>query len=548
MAESIYERTKDLKILLVEDEKFTIDVYKKFVSRYFDHVFAAANGEEGFEVYKEHKPDIVVADIMMPVMDGLEMSGLIKALNPEVQIIVSTAYMDTQMMGRAIEAGVDHYITKPLKRKLFLSVLEKSIDAVLKRKEAQNEIRRLTELLTAIKNIIELVVKSENKETLLEKVCQILVRRNLYSGVWIVLTDKNGQPAWGHSEGVNLESFESMMERMERGDHVYCVQQVGGEGTAYEVVYNKGDKCSGCQMSVCLSDHCAFILKLEYHGKLYGYLNISINEDIIKNKDELELLVDAANDITYALNRFDLEESSKKNEELLLHQSRLAAMGEMISMIAHQWRQPIATIGMSANNMLVDLELRDGKEPVLKNHIVSIVDQVMFLSKTIDDFKNFFRPNKKKRKSSLGDLIGELLKMMEKTLSTENIELIIEEKNDQELFTYDSELVHVLINIVKNAKDELIRKNIQGAFIKLTYAVEENRVVITVEDNAGGIPQGHLLKIFEPYFSTKGENGTGLGLYMSEIIITKHFHGSISAANTENGALFRIEFPIDDLV
>ena len=135
--------------------------------------------------------------------------------------------------------------------------------------------------------------------------------------------------------------------------------------------------------------------------------------------------------------------------------------------------------------------------------------------------------------------------MMGKSLQHNGIRLIIDQPGDDtELLIYENELIHVLINVIKNARDELVEKKVNEGWIKLTGKSDEQTVTFTIEDNGRGIAEQHLLRIFEPYFSTKGENGTGLGLYMSEIIISKNFGGSIGAVNTGTGALFTITFPV----
>jgi len=227
----------------------------------------------------------------------------------------------------------------------------------------------------------------------------------------------------------------------------------------------------------------------------------------------------------------------------MLHQSRLAAMGEMMSMIAHQWRQPITPIVMSANNVILEFEMGKVEKTEVVGHLQSILDQVTYLSQTIDDFRSFFDPNRKKQWITIGKVVNEAKKILSKSLEANNISLRIEQEGDDNVFIYENELVQTLLNIIKNAKDELVAHVKDGREIQVWSSVGEENAVIRIEDNAGGIPEENLYRIFEPYFSTKGENGTGLGLYMSDVIIGKHFHGTIKAENTQQGARFTITFP-----
>ncbi|QOY51049.1 PAS domain-containing protein [Candidatus Sulfurimonas baltica] len=240
-----------------------------------------------------------------------------------------------------------------------------------------------------------------------------------------------------------------------------------------------------------------------------------------------------------------LEEELGDKEEIMIAQSRHAAMGEMISMIAHQWRQPISVISMDANNILTDIELEMIDEASLKSDSEDIIKQTQELSKTIDDFRNFFRPGKTKDEVLLQDVINDTLKVIGKSLETNGIELILELGEDIKIETFSRELMQVVINIVKNAKEALIGNKIESGKIFISVEDEIESLKIKICDNAGGIGDGVIKKIFEPYFSTKGEkDGTGLGLYMSKTIIEKHIGGALSVYNSDDGACFVIKLPL----
>lgn len=235
----------------------------------------------------------------------------------------------------------------------------------------------------------------------------------------------------------------------------------------------------------------------------------------------------------------------KEQEELMIAQSRHAAMGEMISMIVHQWRQPISVIAMDVNNILADIELEMLDEQTLLEGAKDVIAQTEELSKTIDDFRNFFKPDKIPEKVLLSNVVDDVLTVILKSLENNDIKLELNLKPNIELLTYARELMQVLINIVKNAKEALVEKEVENKKIKISSSLKDEHVVIEVLDNAGGIPQDIQKSIFNPYFSTKGEkNGTGLGLYMSKTIVDKHLHGTIEMKNIENGACFVITLPM----
>jgi signal transduction histidine kinase len=232
-------------------------------------------------------------------------------------------------------------------------------------------------------------------------------------------------------------------------------------------------------------------------------------------------------------------------EEMLISQSRQAAMGEMISMIAHQWRQPITVIAMGANNLLINVELENSEPKIITSTANKILEQTIHLSKTIDDFRNFFSPNKQKELVLVNDILEENFEVIGKSLENNNIALKKEYNSTTPIFIYSRELMQVFINILKNAKEAMVENKIKNPTITVITKEDENNVYISICNNGTTIPNGIMLKIFDPYFTTKDEkNGTGLGLYMSRTIIVKHLHGSISANNQKDGGVcFSIKLP-----
>ena len=237
----------------------------------------------------------------------------------------------------------------------------------------------------------------------------------------------------------------------------------------------------------------------------------------------------------------ELQSELKQKDEIMLAQSRQAAMGDMISMIAHQWRQPITAIGMSAQNMQLDIEMDDIDSKRFDTKLSKIVELTAFLSKTIDDFRDFLKPNKKPNTQMLSKIIKGTLSIIEKSLENNNITLKESLQDDTEITTYSNEVIQVLINIINNAKDIIKIKDINNGIICLNISHDNETAKFEICDNAGGIPEDILPRIFEPYFSTKEEKGgTGLGLYMSKMIIEKHLKGIIDVHNNDEGACFSI--------
>jgi signal transduction histidine kinase len=231
-------------------------------------------------------------------------------------------------------------------------------------------------------------------------------------------------------------------------------------------------------------------------------------------------------------------------------------MGEMISMIAHQWRQPLGAISSSVlsiqtkkESQQFDLANFQEREEYLRftdKKLDNISEYVQVLSSTIDDFRNFFKPNKDKEYVSLTTPIIRALNIVKHSMHSKNIELITEFKNDDKILMYQNEMMQVILNILKNCEDNFIEKSVNNAKIIITSKKEDNHYCIEILDNGGGIAEEILPKIFDPYFSTKDEkNGTGLGLYMSKIMIEEHAGGKLDVFNDRDGVYFCITIGVN---
>jgi signal transduction histidine kinase/vacuolar-type H+-ATPase subunit F/Vma7 len=229
-----------------------------------------------------------------------------------------------------------------------------------------------------------------------------------------------------------------------------------------------------------------------------------------------------------------------RNLRILQQQSKLAAMGEMIGMIAHQWRQPLNALALNLQ-FLPEMFENECDEKVIKEmkeFVKENMQTIKFMSNTINDFRNFFKKDKEEVEFDLAEELQKVLDMQKAQLKDNNIKVITDLKPIK-IKGYKNELKQVILNLISNAKDALIKNNVKDPFIKITDYKDGNNVIITVEDNGGGIPKDIMENIFEPYFTTKEEQGTGLGLYMSNEII-KRMSGKIEVENTNNGAKFII--------
>ncbi len=232
----------------------------------------------------------------------------------------------------------------------------------------------------------------------------------------------------------------------------------------------------------------------------------------------------------------------RDKEQALIDQSRQAAMGAMIDNIAHQWRQPLNSLGITIQKLLLYRDRGEIDQHQLRQSVGNSMDLIRHMSQTIDDFRDFFRPNREKTEFDARASIGKTLSLLAATFEAQHIEVAFEEGENVELLGYPNEFAQALINIIINAKDELLVREVVEPRIEISLRKEGAKAVIQVADNAGGIPEEIMDKIFDPYFTTKGaQGGTGLGLPMSRTIIEKNMGGRLSVRNGPTGAEFRIE-------
>lgn len=239
----------------------------------------------------------------------------------------------------------------------------------------------------------------------------------------------------------------------------------------------------------------------------------------------------------------------KKNQEKtkqLIQQSRHAQMGEMLSMIAHQWRQPLTAISATTNNLQLKILLNEEIDTNnLQEELELITNYSQHLSLTIDDFRNFFRTDKIKMSCKIEDIIEKSINIIKTSFDSKNINIKTKYRFNNEIFSYTSEIQQVILIILKNAEDILMENNIENKLIKINTFRKKEFAIIQIKDNAGGISTDIINKIFDPYFSTKkAKDGTGIGLYMSKIIIDEHCMGNLSVKNSKKGAIFQIKLPL----
>ena len=274
----------------------------------------------------------------------------------------------------------------------------------------------------------------------------------------------------------------------------------------------------------------------------FNYLikKIEENENDLKNINKnLEQLVEQETQHRLEIEH-EAQKEKQKNEQLLIQQSKLALLGEMIGNIAHQWRQPL--MQLSAILMYLDAYNEKGKlnEDKLLKKVKEGNSIIDFMSKTIEDFRNYYKPEKQKEQFLIKESIDSALFILNSALKNANISVTTNYGNeDITLMSYKNEFSQALLNIITNAKDILIQREIENPTISIEVVQKEDTIMLSVSDNAGGIDETILGKVFDPYFTTKHKSqGTGIGLYMTKMIIENNMEGQIRVENEKEGATF----------
>jgi signal transduction histidine kinase len=287
-------------------------------------------------------------------------------------------------------------------------------------------------------------------------------------------------------------------------------------------------------------------------GELFG-LKVGCLCLLLYSKQGIPLFIKNISKIRLLwIDKVKKEKHDRLQKQQMIQQSGLAQMGEMISMIAHQWRQPLSAISSTVATLQMQLildnfdleskEERDVAKEYFLDKFENIASYVQNLTTTIDDFRDFYRPNKTSVRIKLDKVISKALKIIETFLVIDNIEIIKKYHSLERIELYESEVMQVILNILKNAQDNFKEKSIKHPYIK----IKTKGNTISISDNGGGVQEDFLDKIFEPYFSTKEvKKGTGLGLYISKTIIEEHHNGRLSVKNTQKGLCFTIVFQND---
>lgn len=508
-------------ILVIEDSNTINNIIKKELTKLDFDVSQAFTLAQAKQFLNTHSYELIILDLHLPDGEGSELIANIQSLC-DTKVVVLTSSQDNDLREELFQYGILDYIIKDANLLYSISEIVKIIDSI----RSDN---------------LENILIIDDSKFICKQIKTILEPRN-YKIDYSLKAREGIQKL--RSKEYNLLILDMELPDLHGLEVLKLIRQ-DINFRALPILVLSGTTTPEIIREV-LKNGANDILKKpfvfeEFILKVDLWINYFKKEKLLQDKNyELKFLNDNLQKLI-----FDEVQKNREKDKIMFQQSRQAQMGEMIAMIAHQWRQPLNIIGTASS--VINQRLKKGKlNPETSLQLTTkISESIEYLSSTINDFRNFFKPEKKMQVTDFDIILKKSLNLVESSLTDNNIEVKIEKKNITQFLSYENELVQVVLNILKNAEDILVQKDILNPSIILKI----DTTTLTLRDNGGGIPDTILEKIFDPYFSTKQEaEGTGLGLYMSKIIVNEHCKGKIDVKNVENGALFSIILDPEEII
>ena len=446
-------------------------------------------------------------------------------------------------------------------------LLEINKELELRISEQKAALQRMNRLYAVLSATNHAIVRAKDRETLFSTICRGAVEHGGFMIVWIgLIDDQSGMvrpvcrygDKYGFLDQIRISAREvpegmgPTGSAIRAGSYYICNDMIHDLRT---VPWHEKAR----EIGICS----AASIALTVNNKVIGALTIYSDEPNYFCDQMVGLLQQMVMDISFALDNLDHEvryleveralhaetsecmrlvEALLTKEQQFMQQSRHAVMGEMIGNIAHQWRQPLNTLALIIQRLQWQYEEDKFCKEDLDENVNTSMDLIHHMSRTIGDFTNFFRPDKENVPFNVRQEISKTLSLTKAAFNEQQIKIEVNQTGDPTAYGHPNEYSQALLNILINARDALSERKAGSPMVMINLYTEGGKSVVTIADNAGGIPEEIMDRIFDPYFTTKGpEKGTGVGLYMSKIIIEKNMGGTLSARNTGNGAEFRIE-------
>jgi C4-dicarboxylate-specific signal transduction histidine kinase len=458
------------------------------------------------------------------------------------EIKQSNEFLEQRVVERTAELDdtVSRLQDEIIERELTEEELLQSSRELYQSREMIGRLNRLYAVLYATNHAI---VHIRDRNALFREFCRAAVEYGGFRLAWVgLLTESGGveviatHGATGYLNDIRIDAntgndqAEPTLMAMREGFHICNDFRAGSTASPW----HERARAHGLSASASIA--------LRLNDKIIGALSLYAGETDFFDTRQVELLRQMGTDVSFALDNLARAEEIRQKDRLLIQQSRQAAMGEMINNIAHQWRQPLNGLGLIIQSLPIMYETGKFTLEYLESTQDKAMKLITHMSQTIEDFRNYFKPDKEKVPFKVESAVSKTLTLIEENFKSHRIVIEVDEGQVSHINGYPNEYSQVLLNIMINARDALMERSITDPKIVISTRTENGKTVVTIGDNAGGIPDEIIGKIFEPYFTTKGpDRGSGVGLFMSKAIIEQNMNGRLTVRNTAEGAEFRIE-------
>ncbi len=446
------------------------------------------------------------------------------------------------------------------------SSVESLLGEISQRELTEKMLLSLNSLYSVLSETNQVIVRASDRDTLFREICRIAVENGGFMLAWVGLVNEADGAvrkvavygASGYLDDIRItvnaepEGGGPTAMAIRNGSYFICNDFLNDPRTR---PWHNNGRIHGVRASASVA--------LKEEGRVIGALTLYATEKDAFDPRHVELLQQMGTDISFAidnmlreerrqiaeqklrdetLQRLRAVEALRQQELILIQQNRQAAMGEMIGNIAHQWRQPLNTLGLFTQRLGFFYGSPSFDKEFLDTSVAKSMEIIEYMSRTIDDFRNFFSTEREKSEFRVDEAVNKALSLVEASFKECGIHIEREEQEGVTIFGYPNEYAQVLLNILMNAKDVITERKVCSPFVRICIGAMPGKSLVTICDNAGGIPEDIIDKIFDPYFTTKGpQQGTGIGLFMSKSIIENNMGGKLSVSNSDGGAEFRIE-------
>jgi len=543
----------DIKLLIVEDDSIIRNIFERALSKYIASIYTAKNGEEGLNKYLKVKPDLILTDIKMPIMNGLDMINEIREYDSGVRIIIMSAYGESRYFLNAIESGVKGFLTKPIKNSdLIKTVSDQANDILLEKKLKEEEDKRkqaekeLIDINKTLENRVKQRTIELEKEISERKKVELMLRESeeKYRQIYENATDGILLIQKGTIVLIN-PTMVDLLERLPKDVIGKPLKEFISSDNAEQVQ-------SYFEKERQLSSDTSFEIVITTKSKSKKWLELKINT--INWDEEPGSLVFASNITLRKLAQLNLTElnknlkkrieveveKAKSQQQLLIQKSKLESLGELSAGLAHEINQPMGGISMGLENIMYKISNKELTSDYVESKIKFLFKDIERIKKIIEHVRTFSRDQQKTDQEifDINTVIINTISLINRQYTNHQVDLQFED-SDIKLTTLGNpfKLEQVFLNLLSNAKSAVDKRaslNIEPFTkqIKISCSTYDKHIYIKVKDNGIGIPREIIDRIFDPFFTTKDEeSGTGLGLSISYGIINE-MKGTIEVIST----------------